>query len=205
MFFILGLQFLFWPLFLDFFIYYIWIYIYIYITHVWIYWSFYVWFGWWQKKRFEARLRPRKFDSTLVVCTYGMCECTPLCVCVCVRAHVHARMCVHLCQHNHSFLFCWRCCSQTRRDHLRFLTSPQRLCCLAHSFCFHGTDGQTTRDFNGVTWILIFWSLMETQDNCPARVAVSSATIDSISSWGSQQIEKLNGFKTKLNAFDKKV
>lgn len=46
---------------------------------------------------------------------------------------------------------------------------------------------------------------METHDDCPTRVAVSSATFDSISSYGRQQIEKLNGLKTKLNAFDKKV
>ena len=124
----------FYPFFFVFFIYYIWIYIY--ITHVWIYWSFYVWFGW-QQKRDLRRDYAHGSLTLLWLCAHTVCVSVCLCTCVCVCVCT----CVNTITRSFSFR---RRCSQTRRDHLRFLTSPQRLCCLAHSFIFMGRADRRT-------------------------------------------------------------
>lgn len=83
--------------------------------------------------------------------------CVHIRVCVSVCKRICVRMRVSLC-HNLSFLSCLRCWSQTRWEHLRFLSSPQRLCLSRSLLYFHGTDRQTTKDCDGVTKILILIS-----------------------------------------------
>lgn len=135
--FILGLQFLFLPFFLEFL--YI-IYESIYITHVFEYIDLFM-FDSDENKRKEWRWDRAEGGLTRTPRT-RLCTCVYVCVCTCV----------FLCQHNHSFFFCLRCCSQTWREHSRFLTPLQRHCCPWDRW----TDRQTTKDCDGVTWIFIF-------------------------------------------------
>ena len=97
MFFILGLQFLFWPLFLDFFIYYIWIYIYIYILHTFEYIDLFMFDLDDGKKRDLRRDYAHGSLTLLWLCAHTVCVSVRLCVCVCVCARTCMRACACTC------------------------------------------------------------------------------------------------------------
>lgn len=136
-------------LFWDFYI----LYMNLYITHTFEYIDLFMflWFGWKQRKEARRGYTHGGLTPWTIVRTFSLWA--RVCVCACARVHTL----VMLFPHNHSFLFCWRCCGQTWWEHLRFLPCPWRLSPL---FPKGQTDRQTTKDWDGVTGI---WSLMGTQ------------------------------------------
>lgn len=134
--FTLGLQFLF-VLFLNFYI----LYMNLYITLMFEYIDLFTFDLDGIKRKNWGRIMLTA-DSDMVVCTYSMCEC----ICVyskCVRTRVI------LCQHNHSFLFCFEMLEPNKIGTFKEIPTEN----LSLFPWDRQTYRQTTKDCDGVTRI----------------------------------------------------